>query len=387
MTASMTAPGALDGLRVLDLSTLFAAPQVATILGDFGADVVKVEPPEGDPLRHMGISRDGESLMWAMVGRNKRSLTLDPTTPDGQATLHRLVAVADVVVENQGPRVLAKWRATWEELSAVNPRLVMVSVSLYGATGPNAGKAGAGTLAEAFGGLTHMTGEADGPPMLPSIPLGDVVTSWAGAIGALVACWHRDVRGGPGQHVDVAMYEPMLWLMGGTIFQWDGTDPPPHRSGSTVPGGVPRNVYRTADDQYVVISGTTDQQNARLRPLLGVDTPEGAARYGTSAARLLVVDELDGMVADWVRSLPRDEVLRLLDEVRIPAAPVNDVPAILADPHIAARGGIVPMEHPTLGSLNFAAPFPVLGATPGTIRHPGPALGADTEDVLADWLR
>ena len=170
-------PGALDGLRVLDLSTLFSAPQVSAMLGDLGADVVKLETPVGDPMRRMGASREGRSLMWAMVARNKRPITLDLDRPDGVALFHRLVERADVLVENQSTAILERWHATWDELSAVNPKLVMVSVSCFGSSGPNAGLAGAGTLAEAYAGLTHMTGAADGPPLLPALPIGDVLTA------------------------------------------------------------------------------------------------------------------------------------------------------------------------------------------------------------------
>src|SRR4051794_40743660 len=193
--------GALEGLRVLDISTLFAAPQIATALGDLGADVVKVEPPQGDPLRAMGAQRDGRSLMWALVARNKRAITLDFDTKVGLDLLHRLVAQADVLVENCSRSTLERRRCTYDELAMRNSRLVMVSVSCYGASGPYGDRPGAGTLAEAFGGLTNMIGEADGPPMLPSVALGDSVTAMAGVIGALAACYHRDARDGPGQHV------------------------------------------------------------------------------------------------------------------------------------------------------------------------------------------
>ncbi len=390
--------GALSGLRVLDLSILFAAPQIATVLGDFGADVVKIEPPSGDPMRFVGPARGGESLNWALIGRNKRSVELDMTTPEGQATLHRLVAVADVVVENAGPAVLRKWRATWDELSAINPRLVMVSVSIYGEGGPFENRPGNGTLAEAFGGLTAMTGETDGPPMLPSLPLGDVLTAMWGVIGALLACWSRDASGpgrgeadrrgtGRGQHVDIAMYDPILFVLSGTLTQYDGPGTrPPGRSGSRIPGGVPRNVYRTGDGHHVAVSGSTDQQVARLLPLLGLDTEAGRARFGRSADRMQASDELDGLVAAWIAGLARDDVLAVLLDERIPAAPVNDVVSLLAHPQIAGRGDLVEVDVAGVGRRTFVRPTPRLSETPGEIRHPGPARGAHTAEVLADWL-
>jgi crotonobetainyl-CoA:carnitine CoA-transferase CaiB-like acyl-CoA transferase len=378
--------GALDGLRVLDISTLFAAPQIAAVLGDLGADVVKVEPPKGDPLRAMGVQRDGRSLMWALVARNKRSITLDLDTAGGRDLLHRLVERADMLVENFPSSTLERWHCTYDELAARNHRLVMVSVSCYGATGPYRDRPGAGTLAEAFGGLTHMIGEADGPPMLPSVALGDTVTAMAGVIGALAACYHRDTGGGPGQHVDVSMYEPVLQLLAGAIVAYDPVGKTPRRTGSRVPGGVPRNVYRTRDGDWVAVSGTTDAQVARLLPLLGRDTPADRARFGRSAARLEAADELDGLVAHWIAAHDRTGVLDALLGARIPAAPVNDLPAILDDPHVSSRSSVLRVDDDELGSLTMPAPTPRLGATPAQIRATGPRLGAHNDEVFRDWL-
>ena len=377
--------GALDGLRVLDLSTLFAAPQIAAMLGDLGADVVKVEPPGGDPLRGMGAAA-GPSPTWAFVGRNKRSVVLDAGTDDGRELLHRLTEAADVVVENLPRPVLERWQCTYEELSARNPRVVVVTVSAYGTTGPYAGRPGAGTLAEAFGGLTHLTGEADGPPMLSSVPIGDTVTALAGVIGALAACYQRDARGGPGQHVDVSMYEPILQLVGNSLVRHDDRAQPPRRSGSRVAGGVPRNVYETRDREWIAVSGTTDAQVARLLPLLGLDSIADAARFGTPPARLAAADELDAHVARWVAAHDRDDTLARLLEARIPAAPVHDLASILADPQVLARASVVTVDAGELGAVRMPAPFPRLGTTPGSIRTAGPALGAHTDEVVREWL-
>jgi formyl-CoA transferase len=342
---------------------------VSAILGDFGADVVKVEPPAGDPLRAMGVQRDGQSLVFAFVNRNKRGITLDLATDDGQAAFRALVAAADVVVENLPSRVQRAWRVTWEELHPLNPRLILVSVSCYGQDGPYADRPGAGTLAEAFAGLTHLTGDATGPPMLPSIPIGDLLTGTVGTIGALAALHHRD-RTGEGQHVDVSMYEPVLQLLGTAVATWNPTDPPPMRTGSRVAGGVPRNVYRTSDEHWVAVSGTTDAQVARMLEILGLDTDDGRARFGSSGARLQVADELDGA-----------HVLATMLDARIPAAPVNDLAALLADPHVQARADVV-----TVDGLPMVAPTPRLRGTPGAIRTTGPALGAHNDEVRRDWL-
>jgi len=380
------ADGALGGLRVLDISTLFAAPQIAAVLGDLGADVVKVEPPQGDPLRAMGVQRSGHSLMWALAARNKRSVTLDFDDEAGRDLLHRLVERADVLVENFPRPTLERWHCTYDELGARNDHLVMVSVSCYGATGPYRDRPGAGTLAEAFGGLTNMIGEADGPPMLPSVALGDTVTAMAGVIGTLAACYHRDAGGGRGQHVDVSMYEPILQLLAGTIAAYNPTGEPPRRTGSRVPGGVPRNVYRTGDGQWVVVSGTTDAQVARLLPLIARDTPEDQARFGRSAARLAAADELDGLVASWIAVRDRDDVIDAFLGARIPAAPVNDLPAILDDQHVANRASLVRVVDDELGPLTMPAPTPRLSATPGRVRATGPKLGAHNDEVFREWL-
>jgi crotonobetainyl-CoA:carnitine CoA-transferase CaiB-like acyl-CoA transferase len=373
-------------MRVLDISTLFSAPQIGAMLADLGADVIKVEPPDGDPLRAIGAQRGGHSLMWALVNRNKRAVTLDLRQPGGQALLRRLAAQVDVLVENMPIDTLRRWGCTYEELAAANPRLVVVSVSTYGRTGPYAGRTGAGTLAEAFGGLTYMTGEGDGPPMLPSIPLGDTLCALSGVIGTLAACYHRDVVGGGGQHVDVTMYEPILQLIAPTIAGYEPDGPVPSRTGSRVPGGVPRNVYRTADGHWIVVSGTTDAQVARILALMGKDTPEMVGRFGRSESRLAHGDELDAMVAGWVGTQSRDRALESLLEVRIPAAPVNDVPSILADPHVTARADVVTLADDAVGSVLVVGPVPRLSATPGTIRTPGPPLGAHNREVYGELL-
>jgi crotonobetainyl-CoA:carnitine CoA-transferase CaiB-like acyl-CoA transferase len=383
---------ALEGLRVLDLAILFSAPQISAMLGDLGADVVKLEPPPrdgkpgGDPMRGMGAIRNGQSLMWALVSRNKRTVTCDPATSEGRALLHRLVAAADVVVENLPAATLEKWGATPDELLAVNPDAIVVSVSCYGSTGPYAGRDGNGSLAEAFGGLTNLTGEADGPPMLPSIALGDTLTAIAGVVGTLAACYHRDARGGRGQKVDVSMFEPVLQLLTGAVIAYEDGAEPPHRTGSRVPNGVPRNVYRTRDGAWLVVSGTTDNQVGRLLPLLGLDTDDERARFGRAAVRARNADELDGLVADWIAAHDRADVVEQLLGARIPVAPVNTVADIVNDPHVQARGDLVTVDDPTLGPVRMVAPLARLSATPAEVRWTGPSLGAHTDEVYRDWL-
>jgi crotonobetainyl-CoA:carnitine CoA-transferase CaiB-like acyl-CoA transferase len=379
---------ALAGLRVLDISTFLAAPQVAAMLADFGADVIKLEPPGGEALRRIGAQRHGESLVWAMTSRNKRAITCNLDTEEGRDLLRDLVREVDVLVENYPVATLREWGCSWDELSAVNPQLVMVSVSCYGQTGPLADRSGAGTLAEAFGGLTYMTGDADGPPMLPSIPLGDTLVAFSGVIGALVAAWNVRMNGGGGQHVDVSMYEPVLTLMQSTIVAWDpaGGEPPPHRTGSRVSTGVPRNVYRARDGRWLVVSGTTDRQVARMLQLTGHDTDEDRSRFARSADRLRNADALDGIVAEWVAAHDGAEVIAELERNRIPVAPVHDLPGLLTDPHIAARGSLLSLEDPRLGPVTLVAPAPKLSGTPGEVRFTGPPVGAHNAEVYGELL-
>jgi crotonobetainyl-CoA:carnitine CoA-transferase CaiB-like acyl-CoA transferase len=257
----------------------------------------------------------------------------------------------------------ARWHVGYDTLHELNATLVVVSVSCYGLTGPYADRPGAGTLAEAFGGLTALTGEADGPPMLSSVPLGDTLTAFWGVIGALAACWAQARHGAAGALVDVAMYEPVLAVLGGTIAAYDPEDPP-MRTGSRVRGGVPRNLYATRDGAYVAVSGTTDAQVARLLRLLGRDTKADHDRFGEAASRLGHADELDGLVGDWIGGRDLDATLAALLDARIPVAPVNDVGALLDDEHLRARGSLTPM-----GATNAA-----------------PGLDADRFEVLTDWL-
>jgi len=379
---------ALSGVRVLDLTNLFAAPQIAAGLADFGADVVKIEPRSGDPIRRIGVSRDGASPQWALVARNKRAVALDLDAKEDRARFDRLVGAADVLVENLTTKLLGRWGCDFESLSARNPRLVVTSISCYGRTGPYADRAGAGTLAEAFAGFAHQNGEADGPPLVPSLPLGDTLSGLSGVIGTMMALYARDRPGGTGrgQHVDVTMIEPILQLLALPLVTWDGEGAPPARMGSRVAGGVPRNLYRASDGDYLALSGTTDAQVARILSLLGRDGEEDRARFGTSAARLARADELDGLVADWISAHTREEALSAFHEIRIPVAPVNDLAAILEDPHVRARASVATLDDPAIGPLRFVAPAPRLSETPGRHRHVGPEIGEHDAEVFRDWL-
>ena len=379
-------PGPLEGLRALDIGTLFPAGLTSAMLGDLGADVIKVEPPGGDTLRSMGAKIDGRSLVWAVVGRNKRSITLDLNQARGQALLHRLVERADLLVENLPQRSLERWHCTYPELAARNPRLIAVSLSCYGRTGPYAERAGNGTLAEAFAGLTAMTGEREGPPLLTSLPIGDVLAGISGTLGALAACYQRDARGGRGQRVDVSMYEPILQFLINGVPLFARTGQAERRSGSRIPGAVPRNTYRTRDGRWLALSAVTDRLVATLLRLMGRDPDAESARYGSVDLRRAHEDELDGDVAGWIAGQEFAGLLGALVKAGIPAAPVNDVAALFADPHVRARGSFETVEDPELGPLTLVAPAPRLEGSPARIRSTGPALGAHNEAIYCGEL-
>ena len=379
-------PGALAGLRVLDLAIFLSAPMVATMLGDLGADVVKAEPPTGDPQRGLGATRDGHPLVWSWLSRNKRSITVDFATEAGLALVAELTAAADVIVLNQTDALLARWRCTPDELLARNPGAVIVRVSGYGSDGPAAGLPANGSMAEAFGGLAHMTGEPDGPPTLSSVPLGDVLAAMSGTIGVLAACWGKAVNGIGGQVVDVAMYEPITALLGTSMVGWLPGRPSPMRTGSRVPNGVPRNVYRTSDDRYVVISGPTDAQVARILPLIGADDEASRARFARSVDRIPNGDELDALVAQWVGEHTAAEVLAAVGAERIPVSEINELADVVAHPQVRHRRSVVTVEDPVCGRVTMPAPAPMLTGTPGHIASLGPALGTGTASVCHDWL-
>ncbi len=261
-------------MRVLDLATLFPAPVLAAMLGDLGADVVKVEPSGGDPLRVTGAMRGDRTFVWALADRNKRAVCLDLDTAEGIDAVQHLTAVSDVVVLNQPTRVLERWGCTYDDIAARNPGAIVVLVSGFGADGPNAERAGNGTVLEAYGGLTHMTGEAEGAPVLSSVPIGDYMGAFFGVSGVLAALYWRDARGGTGQLVDVSIYEAVLQFLGPAMVAWSPGEPAPARTGSRIPVATPRNVYRTRDARWVVISGPTDAQVLRMLELMGAGSDE-----------------------------------------------------------------------------------------------------------------
>ena len=369
------AAGPLAGLRVLELASLYAGPLLAAMLGDLGADVVKVEPPEGEPFRAI-VGRDSAAGpgVWTLVSRNKRMVVADHRQPEGLDLLRRLTAVADVVVANHPRSVLERMECTYDAIHARNPRAVMVNVSGWGDDGPYADRGGNGTIAEAFAGLTDVVTGGEDRPLSPAL-LGDCLTALSGAVGALAACLWRATASGQGQYVEVPMYEAVLRAVAPQVVSWQ-----PGRGAERVGGGL-RQVFRTADGRRVVATAYTIAQIERLLDAVGVERPEGAGGPPTDAATL------GGLVEAWAGRHDLATVLAALEATRIPAAPVNDVEAVLADPHVRARGAVGEVDVARHGTVRMPWPTPRLSATPASVpRFAERALGADTADVCRDWL-
>ncbi|WP_275549793.1 CoA transferase [Streptomyces sp. SUK 48] len=375
---------ALDGLRVLDLATLFAGPMAATLLGDFGAEVIKVEHPgRPDPSRGHGPAKDGVGLWWKVLGRNKRAITLDLSRPGGRATLLRLAATADVVIENFRPGTLEKWDLGWAELSAANPRLVLARVTAFGQFGPYAHRPGFGTLAEAMSGFAALTGEPDAPPVLPPFGLADSVAGLTTAYAVLTALAARE-RTGIGQVVDMAIIEPILSVLGPHATWYDQLGYVQERTGNRSANNAPRNTYRTADGTWVAVS--TSAQSVAERVLRLVGRPELIEEpwFATGAQRAAHAEVLDAAVGSWIAGRTRTEVLAAFEKAEAAIAPVQDVRDVFEDPQYQALNTVTTVPDPELGSLRLQNVLFRLSATPGAIRWAGRPHGADTDAVLAE---
>ncbi|MET8485305.1 CaiB/BaiF CoA transferase family protein [Streptomyces tendae] len=380
--ASASAPAPLTGLRVLDLATLFAGPLAATMLGDFGAEVIKVEhPTRPDPSRGHGPSKDGIGLWWKLLGRNKHTITLDLSKPAGRATLLRLAATADVVVENFRPGTLEKWDLGWDELSAVNPRLVLTRVTGFGQFGPYARRPGFGTLAEAMSGFAAMTGEPDAPPTLPPFGLADSIAALATAYAVMTALAARE-RTGEGQVVDMAIIEPILTVLGPQPLWYDQLGHVQPRTGNRSQNNAPRNTYRTADGTWVAVSTSAQSVAERVMRLVGRPELIDEPWFATGADRARHTDVLDAAVGDWIARHTRADVLAAFEKAEAAIAPVQDVRDVMADPQYQALDTVTTVDDPELGPLRMQNVLFRLSATPGAIRWAGRPHGADTEEVL-----
>ncbi|HWA13649.1 MAG TPA: CaiB/BaiF CoA-transferase family protein [Burkholderiales bacterium] len=377
--------GPLSGVKVLELGTLIAGPFCSRILAEFGAQVIKVEAPDGgDPLRQWRRLHNGTSLWWYVQARNKKSVTVNMREPEGQEIVRKLAAGSDIVVENFRPGTLEKWGLGWERLSARNPGLVMVRLSGYGQEGPYSDRAGFGAIGEAMGGLRYVTGHPDRPPARVGISLGDAIASLYGVIGALMALRHREVNGGKGQVVDVALYESVFSLMESLLPEFDVGGFVRERSGASLPGIVPSNTYTTRDGKYVVIGANGDSIFKRMMAAIGRDDLGNDPSLARNDGRVARTAELDEAIGNWCAAHDLGHVLKVLADAQVPSGKIYDVKDIVSDLHYQARGMIQQAALPDGKPMKIPGVVPKMGATPGGTRWLGPALGAHTDEVLGE---
>jgi crotonobetainyl-CoA:carnitine CoA-transferase CaiB-like acyl-CoA transferase len=380
-------PLPLSGLRVVDAATLAAGPMVATALGEFGAEIIKVEQPgAGDPLRTWGARRGDIGLVWKSVSRNKRCVTADLRRPEGRDLVDRLLDISDVFVINTRPSTLARWEFDFESVHRRHPRLVMLHVTGYGRGGPDSDRPGFGTLAEAMSGFAHITGQPDGPPTLPPFMLADGVAALAATYAVMMALYHRDVHGATGQLVDVSLIEPLARLVEQATLACDQLGTIQGRNGNRVDASTPRNAYRTADNRWLAISSASSSIAARV--YRAIDRPDLATRpeYVDPLPRQARSAEIDALVSAWVREHTLEHAMKVFRTEDVAAAPVYDAAQLLADEHLRARGTFVVVDDPDLGPFTVQAPVAMLSDTPGHITHLGRPLGADSDAVYRDLL-
>ena len=377
--------GPLKDLKVVEMGTLIAGPFCGQILGDFGADVVKIEDPKtGDPMRQWGRSLPkGLSPWWPVIGRNKRSVGLDLRTPEGRDVALKLIDQADVLIENFRPGTLEKWGMGYEALAARNPRLIVARVSGFGQTGPYAKRAGYGLIGEAMGGLRHVTGEPDRPPARAGISIGDSLTAMHAVMGITMALHARE-RTGRGQMIDAALYESVLAVMENLVTEYDLTGYVRERSGSILPGIAPSNVYPCAEGEMILIGGNGDTVFARLAEAMGRADLASDPKFVSHAARGVNQKELDEIIAAWTATWKLPDLIAHLEENGIPCGRVFRAPDMLENEQYQAREAIVELPHPVFGKVKMQNAFPKLSETPGAVRWPGPDLGQHTDEVLAE---
>jgi crotonobetainyl-CoA:carnitine CoA-transferase CaiB-like acyl-CoA transferase len=382
---SVDAHGPLTGVRVVEMGQLLAGPFCGQLLADLGADVIKLEDPgRGDPMRQWGRQRpQGQSLWWAVLARNKRSVTVNLREPAGQDLARSLIATADVVVENFRPGTMERWGLDYPTLSGVNPGLVMVRVSGFGQDGPYAQRPGYGAIGEAMGGLRYVVGDPSTPPSRVGISIGDTLAAMFATIGALAALQDR-ARTGQGQVVDSAIYEAVLGIMESLVPEWQLTGYQRERTGAILPNVAPSNIYPTRDGTWILIAANQDTVFTRLAAAMRRPELADDAAYATHGARGERQGELDDLIAEFTVQYDADDLETLLIEHAVPVGKIFRPAEMLADPHYRARRSITEVDHPLLGPLAMQNVFPRLSRTPGSIRWPGPELGAHTAEVLAE---
>jgi formyl-CoA transferase len=381
--------GPLAGVRVLSLGTMLGLGHATALLSDFGAEVVAVElPGRGDSLRGLGPYSDGQSLRWAVVGRGKRSISVDMHSETGRAIIRDLVRCSDVVAENFRPGTLDRWGLGWDALQELNPRVILLSLSGYGQTGPARHKPGFGRVIEAACGLMNSTGESDGPPTQIGVPLVDYIAGTVGAMAVAMALVERDGMhaSGEGQRIDLSLYETMVRLLDALISSNHIHGRPPRRQGNRYANIAPSDVYTTRDGGYVFHSSATQTVFARLANAIGRPDMLTDPRYATNAARIQRIDEVNDFVQEWFSNHDRDEAVRLLEGADVPVGPVCEIDEVVADEQLTGRESIVRVDVPGVGPLPQPGIVPKFGRTPGRVTTPGPQLGADTDDILTGLL-
>lgn len=382
MNASEARQLPLKGLKVLELGQLIAGPFATKLLGEFGADVIKIEPPgTGDPLRKWRMIEDGTSLWWHVQTRNKRSVALDLRSEEGQALVRTLATEADVVVENFRPGTLDNWGLGWEALANLNPRLIMVHISGYGQTGPYRDKPGFGVIGEAMGGLRYLTGQPGEPSVRVGVSIGDSLSALYAVIGTLLALQERN-RSGLGQEIDVALYESVFAMMESLLPEFDASGQIREPSGSALPGITPSNAYRCQGGDYVLIAGNGDSIFKRLMGVIGREELANDPALAHNDGRSQQADMIDAAIQAWTAERPRETILQALDDARVPAGYPYTAEDIAVDPHYLAREMIQTFTRPNGNPLKVPGVLPKLSATPGRIGNGGPALGQHTDDVL-----
>ena len=375
--------GPLSGIRVLDISTILAGPLAAQLLGDFGADVIKIEHPQrGDGMRGHGRAKDGHPLWWTMISRNKRDLALYLGDPDGAAVFRKLAAQADVVVENFRPGTLERWGLGYDVLSADNPGLILLRVTGFGQRGPYAARPAFGTLVEAMSGFAHLTGQPDGPPTLPAFGLADSIAGVAGAAAVSMALYHRAVAGGRGQEIDLDLLTPMMTAVGPAVIYADQLGLDEQRSGNRSLNNAPRNTYLTKDGHWLAISTSADSIARRVMALVGRPEVADEPWFATGRERARHADELDEIVGSWIAARTRDEVVEAFEDAGAAVAPVYAPSELLEDPQVRAAELITTVQDPGLGPVRMQNVMWRMSATPGSIRHTGRPIGVDTHEVL-----
>ena len=387
VAASAASVGPLADLRVLEMGVLLAGPFCGQLLADFGAEVIKVEQPGvGDPMREWGRERSaGKSLWWPVVARNKKSITVNLRSAEGQDLVRRLIESTDIVVENFRPGTLERWGLSYEELASVNPGLILVRVTGYGQNGPYAARAGFGSVGEAMGGLRYVVGDPSTPPSRMGISIGDTLAAVFACIGTLTALHHRH-RTGRGQVVDSAIYEAVLAVMESLIPEYALTGYVRERTGAIIPNVAPSNVYPTSDGRLLVVGANHDAVFSRLAEAMGRPELADDPRYDSHVARGRNQAELDDLISQWTASLTADDLRAALDDHGIPNGGIYRAAEMLTDPHFAAREAIVRLAHPELGDFPMQNVVPKLSESPGEVRWVGPSLGEHNAEILQGLL-